>query len=176
MANGLDSGIKISFFGLSRDEASPALDELAQVFPGITIEEKPTPPAASPLFSELSVLLLAFSVAAQGFLGELGKDAYAGLRSALLSAMKKAKRVRDNRGGYVFGVLVQRTDSYVVFQCSEPPSPAAFEKALKEIPALIESVPAGEFAEFTFDAAREAWSEPYLAPEEFKQHLRRGRS
>jgi hypothetical protein len=163
--------VQFEYFGISREDASPVIAAVERAFPRATVSERPTPPAASPPFSEFSVLLLSLSIAAHGFLSELGKDAYRGLRTAIIAAMAKARGVRDNRGGYVFGVCIEREDSYILFQCPEAPPPEQFEKALREIPRLVEKVPSGEFAEFLFDSERVTWGEPLLASGDVKEFL-----
>jgi hypothetical protein len=140
-------------------------------FGNLRVHSVPQPPAATPLFSEFSAVLIALSIVAQGFFSEAGKDAYRQFRRLLIQAIQAALPAKEARGGYVFGMKVNRPDSYVLFTFREPPTEAELVTAFVSIPDALPQVPEGDFAEFVFNPEQATWDGPTLADPFAKRYL-----
>lgn len=124
--------VVLDFFGLSFSDVASIGDELSNHFWDVEVRKGPTPPAASPLFGEYSVILVIVSLAAAGFFSELGKDAYRKVARLLATAARKAKPIRDSRGGCTLGLRIMRSGSKVTFVFMQPP---VVPDVLKVIPS-----------------------------------------
>ena len=85
--------ITIQFFApLLSAEVAPLVDEIEPHFYIVRTERMPSPPWASPLLEHAAIIVAFASAAvAKGFLEELGKDAWRGIRSLLYHLYKVAK-------------------------------------------------------------------------------------
>jgi hypothetical protein len=172
--------LQIEYADLIQDEAMADVASMRHVAPSLTIRAVATPPAASPPFSEFSAVLavvqdpaiVAGGAIALGFLKKAGEDLYGLCRSGLLTLIGRAAKVQQNRGGYVFGVRIERAESDILFQWQESPSEEELADALRQMPDLALTIPDGEFAEFRYDAKAKAWLAPSMASGEIKQTLR----
>jgi hypothetical protein len=95
------------------------LEEQRDVF-RVSTHKTPPPPAASPLFAEYAVVLLALGIVANGFLQAAGKDLNEQFRKRLVAIMQRAKPLTEVRGGPLLGVRVNRENAYVLFTIWEP--------------------------------------------------------
>lgn len=78
---------------------SDLVGELAPDFVTVRVTRSWAGPMATPLFGDIAVVF-AVGAAAGAFLGELGKDAYRGVRAALYSIYRSVKREANDRGAY----------------------------------------------------------------------------
>ena len=163
--------VRLVYFALSRDEVSPLVEEFQHAFPGATVAgvhppAEATGPLVDPAVIEFIVDNASDDVIAF-FVGKASGFAW----GRMAAVWENAKRVRDDRGGAVLGVRAEREVSEVIFQFVEAPTSEAYKEALRQVPSLMKSVPAGEFAVFRFDPERQAWGEPELATPEVRASL-----
>lgn len=89
-------------------------------FAEVEVRRRVAGPMAGGLYPE-AALLLAFAIAAHGFLQELGKDAYKGFRAALFTAYKKARTWANGRGYGRLNVQIE-TEAGVIVVFIFPPT------------------------------------------------------
>lgn len=177
MSQEQDMEIRLDFFGVSSEEAAPLVAELRALYPALTVRELPQPPAASPPFSEFSAFLITIAsvggLAGMSFVKALSEKLGSAAGDAIVDSMRKGMKAKEARGGYVFGIRVEQADSYILFQFSEVPSAKVLAVALREMPGLLTSVPAGKFAEFCFSGDTRSWGQPVLAADDVSEILSR---
>ncbi len=165
--------IEINYFGVDPKDIGRIVDEIdEQEFFAVRTERHPPPPMASPLFEDWTTILIIISIAAHGFLDDLGKDAYQALRRAIVRAAHKGWALTKRRGGgNTFGIKVHRENAYVVFLFREAPTEEQLGTALTALPAVLDAVPVDQFAQVHFDAQANAWSVPLPPQPRIAKHL-----
>ena len=93
------SGLSITIIENTIDLADleQVVEEIQPEFMDVNIRRGAAGPMATPLFGD-AALVLAFAIAAHGFLSEAGKDLYRGFRAALFAAYNKARTWANERG------------------------------------------------------------------------------
>ncbi len=119
------------------------------------------PMAGGPGYGE-AALILAFAVASHGFLSELGKDIYQGLRRSLYVAYQRVRTKANDRGYYPPLRIDVRYDGgpTIMFQFPEAHTLESFEAALATIPAALLAIDHSDAARvvtMNFESSTNSW-------------------
>jgi len=145
-------------------DLQPILEEVQPEFGVVDVRRRVAGPMAGGLFPE-AALVLAAAIAAHGFLSELGKDVYAGFRSALYAAYQKARTWANDRGYRPLSIQLAREEgATLVFIFPAGLDYDVFEAALQALLRLYGEVDVGEnpgeqpwYVVFEFEIDSAAW-------------------
>jgi len=171
--------LTFEFFGLDFGDLAEIADESKKHFDTVKLTRILSPPAASPLFGEFSVVLVIVSVAsaaiAKAFFEELGKDLYKQFLRLAASAAQKCRVIRDNRGGFSIGIRSVVDGVQCTFAFMNPPTSDLLLIAISKIPSVLEGVPHDRDVFAVYDENRNEWFVE-IASEEIMEVLRRVRN
>jgi hypothetical protein len=122
-------------------DLDPLVRELQQTFVEVRITRRIAGPAAGGLFPD-AALYFALGAATAGFLNELGKEVYRGLRAAFFAVYRRAKTWANARGYAPLSIEVTRgPDDVLLFIFPANLSADRFEEAILR---LLDAYPAAE--------------------------------
>jgi hypothetical protein len=114
---GLDAAVEVRFFeDLKYGDVAPVLDALADtsIFNVRATRDAWSGPAAGG--PEVGLIVAAVGgIVAAGFFGELGKDAYKGVRTAILAVVRRLHERRPEKRRAVVGLAIHVRDVSVCF-------------------------------------------------------------
>ena len=129
------SGLSITIIENTIDLADleQVVEEIQPEFMDVDIHRGAAGPMASPIFGD-AALVLAFAIAAHGFLSEAGKDLYRGFRAALFAAYNKARTWANERGYTPLRIEISYdSEPVIVFRFPSGMDWETFEGALQAL-------------------------------------------
>lgn len=122
-------------------DLEPVVNSLAEDFMFVKVTRRRAGTMASPLFGDVAIAFI-LGAAAAGFLSELGKDAYRGLRAGLFALYEKAKTMANDRGYYPFAIERELEEPISVYHFTFPEGlgEEEFEDALLTIPEALQDI------------------------------------
>jgi hypothetical protein len=155
----------IECHGVSAEDIGRLVDAVQYRFYEIRIKRLLHVPFANPAAFEYTMLLIGIGmgVIANGFLSELGKDAYRGVRAILLSIVERLRPATES-GYQALGFRIDLPNTQVLFFFKHPPSEEMLVTALQQLQDFlsgggIESVPNGVLAQAEYDETKGVWGE-----------------
>ena len=122
-------------------ELEAVVNSLAEDFMLVNVTRRWAGPMATPLFGDVAIAFI-LGASAAGFLSEVGKDAYRGLRAGLFALYEKAKTMANGRGYYPFAIereLDEPVSGYH-FTFPEGLSQEEFEDAILAISDALQDI------------------------------------